>query len=398
MPAFNPTRRTIAAFLMLGSALGAAPALAAAPSGKKATPAARKPAGPPARELFTAHEQRLAAIPGFPDARFFSELAADFQQATGGAEGPWLALSGGGEDGAFGAGLLAGMSAAGVRPDFSLVSGVSTGALMAPYVFLGSDYDEALRNNYTSIHSGDVFELAATPESLFDTWPLKKTIEKNVTPALLAAVAAEHHKGRRLLVVTTNLDAGQPTVWNMGAIAARGGAAALQLFRDVLLASSSIPGFFPPVQITVEANGRTFSEMHADGTIRTPFYVAPEAVLAGADGARLPTRQLYVLVNNKLTTDFQVTERSLTAVLARSITVALKLGLRGELLRIGMAAERKGLGLQVAVVPAGFDHQARGAFDPAYMQALFELGMQYGQRGTAFGNDIYAAIDSAAGG
>jgi predicted acylesterase/phospholipase RssA len=393
MPAFAPTRRKFAALLLAGSTLGAAPALAAAPSGKKAHPPARKPAapaGPPPRQSFSADDQRLAQVPGFPDARFFGDSDHEFLEVTRTANGPWLSISGGGEDGAFGAGLLAGMSSAGTRPEFALVSGVSTGALMAPYVFLGSAYDEALRHNYTSIHSGDIFELAATPESLLDTWPLKKTIEKAVTPAMLAAIAVEHAKGRRLLVISTNLDAGRPVVWDMGAIATRGGDAAVALFRDILLASSSIPGFFPPVHIAVEANGKKFSEMHADGTIRTPFYVAPEGVLAG--GAPLAAKQLYVLVNNKLTTDFQLTERSMTGVLARSITVALKLGLRGEVLRIGAAAQRAGIGLEVAVVPPSFDHQARGMFDPEYMQALFALGVQQGRRGAGFGKDVYAAV------
>lgn len=400
MPAFQPTRRKAAALLFLGPALAATPAVAAVPSAKKAAP--RKPASPPEREPFAAADQQIASVPGFPDARFFGDCDKDFLQATQGAQGAWLALSGGGEDGAFGAGLLAGMSAAGKRPEFALITGASTGALMAPFVFLGARYDEVLRKSYTSIHAGDIFELAATPESLLDTWPLKKLIEKNVTPQLLGEIAAEHRKGRRLFVVTTNLDAGRPVVWNMGAIAERGGDKAfadkaLRLFRDILLASSSIPGFFPPVHVAVEANGKKFGEMHADGSIRAPFYVAPDGVLAGHADARLAASQLYVLVNNKLSTDFQMTERSMMAVLGRSITVALKAGLRGEILRVGTAAQRHGLDFQLSVVPADFRFETRGAFDPNYMQALFDRGMRQAQGGQAFGQDVMAALDGSAG-
>ncbi len=162
---------------------------------------------------------------------------------------------------------------------------LSIGALIAPYAFLGPRYDEELRKNFTEITAADVFEDKATPESLLDTWPLKRLIEKRVTAEMLAAIAAEHSKGRRLLVATTNLDAGRRVIWNMGAIAARGDEKALKLFRDILLASSSIPGFFPPVAIEVEANGKKFQEMHLDGTITAPFFVAPESML-GAEQTR----------------------------------------------------------------------------------------------------------------
>lgn len=351
------------------------------------TPGSAKPAeteqGPPARQPFTAADQEAAAIPGIPEARFFGDAEKDFLRAVGSVEGAWIALSGGGEEGAFGAGLMAGLSQAGRRPDFAVVTGVSTGALMAPYVFLGSRYDAALKANYTGITAGDIFELAKTPESFFDTWPLKKLIEKQVTPELLAEIAAEHRKGRRLLVITTGLDSGRPVVWNIGAIAGRGDERALRLVRDVLLASSSIPGFFPPVHIEVEANGKTFSEMHADGTIRAPFYIAPESLLAGS-GVRLPASQLYVVINSRLGAGFELTSRSPLSVLGRAITVALKATLRGEVLRAYAAAQRHGTGFQVALVPSDFEHPCHGVFDTACMQALYEVGVEQGTNGDAF--------------
>ena len=157
---------------------------------------------------------------------------ADFINALPAQPGPWLVLSSGGGDGAFGAGLLVGLSAAGNRPEYSVVTGVSTGALMAPFVFAGKRYDEALRSNYTKVSAADVFEAGRSSESFVDSWPLKDTIAKQVTPALLEDVAAEHRRGRRLFIATFDLDAERPVIWNMGAIAAHGGPDALALFRN----------------------------------------------------------------------------------------------------------------------------------------------------------------------
>jgi hypothetical protein len=345
-----------------------------------------KPAdsGPPARQPFDEADQEVAAIAGIPDARFFGDSEKEFLAAVSGVQGSWLALSGGGEEGAFGAGLMAGLTQANARTDYTVVTGVSTGALMAPHIFLGARYDDALRANYTGINSGDIFEVAQTPESFLDTWPLKKLIEKQVTAEMLAEIAAEHRKGRRLFVVTTSLDSGRPVVWNIGAIATRGDERALKLVRDVLLASSSIPGFFPPVHIEVEANGKTFSEMHADGTIRAPFYIAPESLLTGAAGVRLPAEQIHVVVNSRLGAGFELTSRATLSVLGRAITVALKATLRGEIMRAYAAAQRHGTGFQLAIIPADFNTPCNGVFDTSCMQALYEVGVKQGASREAF--------------
>ena len=228
--------------------------------------------------------------------------------------GPWLALSTGGGDGAFGAGLLNGWSESGKRPEFSVVTGVSTGALMAPYAFVGASQDPGLKRAYTEYNAGDIFEDTKTPESLVDTWPLKRLIAKEVTPELLAQVAEGHKKGRRLFVATTNLDAQRAVVWNMGAIAAKGDEAALKLFRDILAASTAIPGLFPPVLIEVEANGKKTQEMHADGGLGAQIFVAPESMLNTSSTTKIPASELYLVANNRLTTEFQMTERSLIFV------------------------------------------------------------------------------------
>src|SRR5215469_1403115 len=259
----------------------AAPAPAPSPA-----PAAQPQKLPP-RAPFTAADAAAAGIPGMPDARFWGDSESDFAKALPTLRGPWLILSTGGSDGAFGAGLLNGLSAAGKRPDYAVVTGVSTGALMAPFVFAGPRYDAALAAVYTHTSAADIFEVGGTGESFLDTWPLKDLIAKQITPALLADIAAAHQAGRRLFIVTTDLDAERSVVWNMGAIAAHasahssspGGDDAIKLFRNILLASGSVPGAFPPVLIDVEGNGKRFAEMHVDGGVGGQFFVAPPALM-----------------------------------------------------------------------------------------------------------------------
>ncbi len=335
------------------------------------------------RTPFTLEEQNAAVIPGIPDARVWGDSEADFRRVLPTASGPWLALSGGGADGAYGAGLLKGWSQSGKRPDFALVSGSSIGALIGPYAFLGSGYDADLQKNFAEITAADVFEDKQTPESLFDSWPLKELIEKRVTPKMLADIAAEHRKGRRFLVATTNQDAGRRVIWNMGAIAAHGGDKALKLFRSVLLASSSIPGFFQPVMIDVEANGKKFQEMHLDGTITAPFFVVPETMLA-ASGGRLPTDQVYVIINSKLKSEFSMPERRISLILGRTIGVALTAALKAELLLVTTSAPRLGVNLNVAYVPETFNHPNHGLFDHGYMDALFKYGVEQSSKGEGF--------------
>jgi len=201
---------------------------------------------PPPRATFNADDVIGATIPGIPDARFLADSAQDFLRAAP-RRGPWLVLSAGGEDGAYGSGLLNGWTQFGSRPDFAAVTGVSSGALMAPFAFAGPRYDHVLREVYTTVTAADVFEAGGTGESLLDTWPLKDFIAKYVTNDQLADIAIQHRGGRRLFIVTTDLDLGRRITWNMGAIALAGDEAALKLFRAVLPASASIPGEFPPV-------------------------------------------------------------------------------------------------------------------------------------------------------
>jgi predicted acylesterase/phospholipase RssA len=348
--------------------------------------AAFQPKPLPPRTPFTAAEDAAAVIPGMPDARFWADSPSDFIKALPPEPGPWLVLSSGGSDGAFGAGLLNGLTASGKRPNYSVVTGVSSGALMAPFIFAGSRYDEALRNAYTKITSADVFEVGATAESFVDTWPLKDLIAKQITPELLADIAAQYKSGRRLFVITTDLDSERSVVWNMGAIAARGGEAAAALFRTVLLASSSIPGAFPPVLIGVEANGKRFEEMHVDGGVGGQFFVAPAALLAATSDYKLPATQLFVVVNSGLGPDFEVVPQTMQGILTQSVGMAVKVDTRLMIDRAYLAAKRSGVAFNIASIPPSFNAPSHGVFDPDYMRALFQSGYDQGKSATPFSN------------
>jgi len=338
----------------------------------------------PPRTPFTAADDAAAVVPGMPDARFWADSVEDFERALPAQPGPWLILSTGGADGAFGAGLLNGLSAAGNRPDYAVVTGVSTGTLMAPFVFAGSRYDAVLKALYTQTSAADIFEAGGTGESFLDTWPLKDLIAKEITPALLEDIAAAHRSGRRLFVVTSNLDAGRSVVWNMGAIAAHGGNQALKLFRSVLLASGSIPGAFPPVLIEVEGNGKRFAEMHVDGGVGGQFFVAPPALMESTSDYKIPATALYIVINSGLRPDFEVVERTTPTILSQSVSMAIKTDLRDLLDRAYVAAKHSGVGFNVATIPPGFSAPSRGAFDPNYMKALFSVGYDQGKSGSPF--------------
>jgi len=340
------------------------------------------------RAAFTAAEAASARPDGLPaglripgdDPAAFARLLDDARAVAD----PWLVLSGGGENGAFAAGLLKGWSEAGTRPSFGVITGVSTGAMIAPFAFVGSGGDEALRKAYTEVSAADVFEFGGTNEALTDTWPLKRRIDQAVTPKLLQAIAAEHAKGRRLLVATTAVDSERPVLWDMGAIAGVGGPKALALFQDIVLASSAVPGIFPPVMVEAVAGTRHIQEMHDDGGATAPYYLAPEATLLSADPAPLPTHRVYLVVNNTLAPHFQLASRTTLSVLGRSMSAAIKAQTRAALALGRSFAQRTGLDLRVAEIDGRFTRTTAAPFDQAYMKALFAHGEALGRAGTAF--------------
>ncbi|KQO56087.1 MULTISPECIES: patatin-like phospholipase family protein [unclassified Methylobacterium] len=389
---------SMVAMLGIAGPVEAAPAHAGAPA--RSAPLKESSKSSPARSservAFTAGDAADARPDGLKGLlRIPADDTKAFQHLIDGASAasdPWLVLSGGGENGAFAAGLLNGWSKAGNRPAFGIITGVSTGAMIAPFAFLGSSADATLAHAYTEISAADVFEFGGTNEALTDTWPLKRRIERMVTGKLLTDIAAEHAKGRRLLVATTAVDSERPVLWDMGAIASEGGPKALDLFRSIILASSAVPGVFPPVMIdVVGTDGKRFQEMHADGGTTAPFYLAPEAAILGKAKVRLPTSTVYLVVNNTVTPDFQMATRTTLSVLGRAMSAAIKAQTRAALALTESFAERNGLDLDVAQIDNRFTRTTSAPFDQDYMKALFAHGERLGRDGTAFSRGTPAA-------
>ncbi len=309
-----------------------------------------------------------------------------------------LALSGGGATGAFGAGFLNGWSASGSRPPFKLVTGISTGALIAPFAFLGPDYDPQFKEAFTTIESENIFIFrgllrALASESFAKTAPLADLIERYIDKEMLQAVAAAHAAGRRLFVGTTNLDAQRFLIWNMGAIAASEHSNALKLFRDVVLASASIPAVFPPVMIEVEVDGHQYDEMHADGgTVTQVFFygnvVDFKAAGESAKAAGSPTAatggRVYVIRNAQVRPEREQVERSLVSITPRTLSTMIKALAFSALNRISGKSWARGIDFNYVAVPDDFVWQGEEEFDRAEMNRLYEIGYRLGKSGDAW--------------
>lgn len=326
-----------------------------------------------------------------------------------------LALSGGGEHGAFGAGLLCGWSESGHRPTFDIVTGVSTGALMSPFAFLGQQYDERLKTLYTqmtfhSVFSGNPF-LGLFGQGLYSTAPLQRLVASQIDQKVLDDIATAYRNGRRLFVITTNLDAQRPVLWNMGALAASGHPQALELFRKVLVASASVAGAFDPIYIDAEANGRHFKEMHVDGGTAYPLFAVPVRLLAatsqvdghnsaqaggnsgqgsgdsgqgsgnGGQGSGHNGGQIYVIINNNLDPDFAVTKPKTFNIAARAFNTLVKSSFYDTILNSYIFAKDEGYTFNLAYIPNSFEVKSVGLVDQKYMLALFDLGHAEGVRG-----------------
>lgn len=310
--------------------------------------------------------------------------------AASGHQGPlppadYLAISGGGENGAFGAGLLVGWTAAGTRPTFKLVTGISTGALTAPFAFLGSAYDDKLKEVYTNISAKDVLEVrgyiaAFTQDAMADNAPLRATIARHFDQAMLDAIAAEYRKGRILLIGTTNLDARRPVIWNIGAIAESDNPKRLDLVHDILLASAAIPGAFPPVMIDVDVDGKTYQEMHVDGGASAQVFVYPPSLDLSKSGIQRE-RHLYVLRNARLDPDWAQVERNTLSIVGRAVSSLIQTQGVGDLYRIYLTAERDGVDFNLAYIPRTFTTKLAEPFDTAYMKELFQVGYDMAVKG-----------------
>jgi hypothetical protein len=302
----------------------------------------------------------------------------------------FLAISGGGSDGAFGAGLLVGWTARGDRPEFDIVTGISTGALTAPFAFLGPKYDPALKAVYTTYSTDQLVTKQPIRgllggDALASNAPLARVIASYVTEDFMKEVAHEHARGRRLLIGTTNLDAQRPVIWDMGKIASSGDPRALELFRNVLLASAAIPGVFPPVDIKVEVEGQVREEMHVDGGTTNQVFLLPTQIRTGSIDANLgisPVRRLYIIRNGRVAPEYKAVKASTLAIAGRSISTLIKTQGIGDLYQMYELARRNKVQYNLAYIPGDFPDTSTEAFDPKYMSQLFELGYKLGKSGT----------------
>ncbi|WP_244512414.1 patatin-like phospholipase family protein [Filomicrobium insigne] len=301
-----------------------------------------------------------------------------------------LALSGGGGDGAFGAGLLAGWTARGDRPEFEVVTGISAGAIIAPFAFLGPQYDKDLEEIWTGYKTSQIATAQILPgllggPALADTAPLKALIARYVDHRMMREIAHEYQRrGRILLVGTTNLDAQRPVVWNMGEIAASKHPNALHLFRDVILASAAIPGAFPPVDIKVQVDGKIYSEMHVDGGTTQEIFVSPVKVPFRAFDRlykKPPVRRIYIVNNAKIDPEQKVIRSQTIPIASRAISTLIKSQSQGEIYRIYRMAKDAGADFNFIAVPREFEVQSEQFFDPVYQRALFDEGYKVGKAG-----------------
>jgi predicted acylesterase/phospholipase RssA len=297
-----------------------------------------------------------------------------------------LALSGGGADGAFGAGALIGLAQSGARPAFSVVTGVSAGALIAPYAFLGPAWDRELADAYTSGRAEHLLQPRGFGvffgSSVYRGLPLKHLVEHYLTDALVQAVAREAASGRLLLVATTNVDTGETVVWDLGSIAMNGGQHAKALLRDVLIASASVPGLFPPVIIRIQERGRVFDEAHVDGTATTPFLV-PAGLAQQPPGYDLSPRPttVYVIVDGRLSEEQRAVQLRFRAILSRSISVGLTHMMRTTLELTATSTELQGAHFEYAAIPAAYGDVTPFDFRTSTMRALFQYGYDCAQTG-----------------
>lgn len=363
----------------------------------------------PERGPAVPREDTALALPlGLPNARFFPDAdprpaieegnaALQREEAALGIAGNpnarlppayFLAVSGGGDNGAFGSGLLNGWSETGTRPQFKIVTGVSTGALIAPFAFLGPAYDAELREVYTTMTPEKVFHERGYSAALFDdamadTTPLAMLIAKYANQNLLDAIAAEYRKGRLLMIGTTNIDAQRPVIWNIGAIAASGRPGALDLVRKILRASSAVPGAFQPVLIDVEVNGQKYQELHVDGGAIAQLFLYPPSIdLKGAGVKR--ERKAYIIRNARLDPDYAVTERRTISIAGRAVSTMLASSGRNDVLRTYFVTQRDGVDYNLAYIGTDFKVTEKGQFEQPYMRALYDYGYQMAATGRAW--------------
>ena len=301
----------------------------------------------------------------------------------------YLAISGGGPNGAFGAGLLVGWTESGTRPEFGYVTGISTGALIAPFAFLGPAYDAQLKEVYTKYSTSDLIEERGLfniikNDAAVGTDGLRSLLADYIDEKMMIALAAEYRSGRTLAIATTNLDAARSVTWNVTQIAASGHPKALELIRQILLASASIPGVFPPVYIKIEKDGQLYDEMHVDGGVTSQVFLYPpnldwRRILKKIEAKGTP--HFYVIRNARLATEWKSIAPRVTAIAGRSISTLIRNQGIGDLFRLYLVSKRDGIDFNLAYIPEDFEETSTELFDPVYMGKLFDLGYRMGKAG-----------------
>lgn len=335
-------------------------------------------------------------VVGVPDVRYdiftqsgINELVGHFHELQSGYvrqdnSAAFLSISGGGDNGAFTAGLLNGWTKAGDRPNFRLVTGISTGALIAPFAFLGKDYDVTLKDLYTNVTPSDIYRKRNIVEGFFadslaDSAPLYDLISQYVDEDFLKKVAFEYTENRRFLLIgTTNLDSKKPVIWNMGRIAMIGGPQALTLFKKVMLASASIPGVFPPVMLDVEVDGKKYQEMHVDGGANTQAFLYPPALTQKLKDEnsfdRNIKREAYIIRNADLSPEGEEVRRRTLPIVLKTVGQLIHTQGVGDLYKMYISTQQDNVGYNLAYIEDDFEFPHLEEFDQAYMRALYDYG------------------------
>ena len=346
-----------------------------------------------------ADEAEIAGMPGIRDwgdehsVEFQEDLVLSMQQSMANKPEDFkyhdqtidiLALSGGGSFGAFSCGVLNGWDAAGTRPTFKLVTGISTGSLIAPFAFLGGKYDQKIGQLYTSINTANIMKkeslwsIATGTPYAADNAPLAEMIERIIDEEMLQDIAKAHSEGRRLFIGTTNLDAQRQVIWNMGAIASSGHPDALELFRRIMLASAAMPVAFPPSMIEVEAGGSIYDEMHVDGGVTTEvFYYGDLIDIDQAHktlNVKKPKVRIFIMRSGQLKHQYKEVDLKIFSIAGKAVTSLTSTQAIGDLYRIYTITQRDGTDYNLGSVPADYVSQAKEPFDPDDLKRLYDLG------------------------
>ena len=349
------------------------------------------------------HRVDTATVPDMPDCRVWGDAhptasrawlvhTRTARQHTYPQQGDaYLAISGGGADGAFAAGLLCGWTKTGKRPPFKLVTGISTGALAAPFALLGPDYDDTLREIYTTYDTDDLLSemlvrLLFVGDAAADSAPLRQKIKQYISQDVVDALGKAHREGRTLLIGTTNLDAERPVIWNVTLIAATDHPDKVELIRSIMLASASVPGAFPPVFFQVEDQGEIYEEMHVDGGATAQVFLGPAWLVWQPTEQQPNPPTLYIIRNGKLSRDYKAVEVDVVSIAQRAMSSLIKSNGIADVYRMYVKAQENGLAYQLAYIPDDFDATWNEMFDPVYMRKLFDVGYQMAIDGTVWKN------------